>query len=831
MPRHRWVWMFVATTAVVAVAAWGWTWAQPRGPAIRPQQLHPADAIAYLQYDGTTGQEAAWKQTAAYEALVESGLWDAAQKWIAGFAGENRPAQVAQAVALRVLTHGASLSVTTVPGDEHPQPAATLVLHDGATLKDDVAALLAVAGAPGETATIGKTTVLRGVISGQPHGEWTLWTAGEHLIVTFGAQAVERTAKLIDGAAPDITQARLWKQANAAPQGVVLNALGWVDMQQLRRSVGEVSLKGGDSPFETVDDLLEVLGLGGVQELVAQQGFEGRNCWSQSLLNSTGPRTGLMEMFGGQPFKLTDLPPIPERTTGLYAMSFDLTKLYDAGWQIVRTVTARLPNGEQELAKMEAGAANFEDRLGLKIRDDFLAGFGSLHVVYGDTSNTFGGIGVGLALQVQDAAKIRKVFDVLTPLIPDNPNGPRFARTKKRGREYLSFGQPGVPFWPTAVVEENWLFVGITPQVVDSALLRLDGRLPRWQPDEQIQAALAGWPEEYLSLTVSDPRTFVTGVAQMTPFLMAGLQTARQQAGQNAPLPEADFPAAELIAQPLFPNVSVCTVEDGRIVWRSRSSVPGVPLIGGMDGPSVGTSAVLVALLLPAVQQARQAARRTQSRNNMKQQMLALHNYHDRNNEFPAGTVVGSAQKPEDRLSWMGQILPYLDQDPLYRQLDPKQGWNQGPNQQVADTRLTVFLNPQSPTPPQFRDRGYTDYVGVAGLGVNGPLTKPGDKGAGLFAYDHPRRMRDVTDGTSNTIMIGEVSQNVGPWLQGGSATIRPFTQKPYLRGPDGYGGVYPGGAHFGLGDGSVRFISDNIDPRLIEGMTTIQGSEILGDF
>ncbi|HUQ68154.1 MAG TPA: H-X9-DG-CTERM domain-containing protein, partial [Planctomycetaceae bacterium] len=57
------------------------------------------------------------------------------------------------------------------------------------------------------------------------------------------------------------------------------------------------------------------------------------------------------------------------------------------------------------------------------------------------------------------------------------------------------------------------------------------------------------------------------------------------------------------------------------------------------------------------------------------------------------------------------------------------------------------------------------------------------------------------------------------------------FTQKPYLRGPDGYGGVYPGGAHFGLVDGSVRFISDNIDPALIESLTTIQGGEVLGEF
>ncbi|MDZ4685670.1 MAG: DUF1559 domain-containing protein, partial [Planctomycetaceae bacterium] len=758
-----------------------------------------------------------WEETAAYAALVKSGLWDAA--------GDDLRDERMDG------TGGVSVSVTATQGEKAPEPSVVIVLHGGAKLMKDVSTLMAAAGATGETATICRFIVLRGRVEGTPPMEWALWDAGEHLVLAVGSNTVERANRLLDGAQPDITQARLWADARTAPKNVTLNAVGWLDVQQFRTSVGTVSLADPQSPFKTVDDFLEVVGLGGLHEILIQQGYEGRNCWSHSVLNATGPRTGVMELFNGKPFRLTNLPPIPEKSSCLYAWSLDLVKLYDAGWKLVRDISARLPDGAMEVAKMEAAVAKFEGDFGLKIRDDVLAGLGSLHVLYGDTSNAFGGIGVGVIVQVNDAAKVRKVLDLLVPLVPNNPNGPKLTRSQKLGREFLSFGQPGLPFWPTACVEEKWLIVGLTPQVVESCLLRLDGKLAAWKPDADVQAGLAGWPQEYLSLSVNDPRAFVIGITQTAPMILAGVQMARQQQGQTAPLPNIDFPAAELIAQPLFPNVSVCAIENGQIVWRSRQSVPGLPLIGGLDGPSVGTSAILVALLLPAVQQARIAARRTQSRNNIKQIALSLHNFADQHGQLPAGTVVGSAEKPEDRLSWMSQMLPFLDQQALAQRVDAKRGWNQGANQTVGQNALVHFLNPQSPLPPMVKNQARTDYVGVAGLGVNGPLTKPGDKGAGVFAYDHPRKFRDVTDGTSNTLMTGEVSQNLGPWMQGGPATIRPFTQKPYLGGPDGYGGVYPGGAHFGLGDGSVRFFSDKIDPALMEALTTIQGGERVGEF
>src|SRR5262249_11899041 len=152
-----------------------------------------------------------------------------------------------------------------------------------------------------------------------------------------------------------------------------------------------------------------------------------------------------------------------------------------------------------------------------------------------------------------------------------------------------------------------------------------------------------------------------------------GIETAIRQLGQltdDAPFPtsDLDLPPAELVTGPLYVNVAVTVVDDDSVTMISRQSAPGIPFLGGgADGAaSVATVSILMALLLPAVQQAREAAQRTQSKNNLKQLGLSLHNYHDTFNSFPQGVVPGTGETPEESLSWIYSILPYLDEAPLY---------------------------------------------------------------------------------------------------------------------------------------------------------------------
>ena len=102
---------------------------------------------------------------------------------------------------------------------------------------------------------------------------------------------------------------------------------------------------------------------------------------------------------------------------------------------------------------------------------------------------------------------------------------------------------------------------------------------------------------------------------------------------------------------------------------------------------------------------------------------------------------------------------------------------------------------------------------------------------AGVFGVNRKTRIRDISDGTSNTIGVTEGSGQHGRWAQGGTSTIRSLTTKPYINGPDGIGGPFPGGVQVMLMDGSVRFVSENIDPKVFEALMTIRGGEQIPRF
>jgi hypothetical protein len=285
----------------------------------------------------------------------------------------------------------------------------------------------------------------------------------------------------------------------------------------------------------------------------------------------------------------------------------------------------------------------------------------------------------------------------------------------------------------------------------------------------------------------------------------------------------ADIPPAEVITRPMFPNVTAATVDAKGIRFQSRESAPGVTGAVFVGAP------VMVALLLPAVQAAREAARRAQSNNNLKQIGIALHNYHDVYRSFPAGTHPNAELKPDKRLSWQAEILPFLERKPVYDLINFKKAFDDPANREAVVTDIATFVNPSL---GERRSGGFpvTEYVGMAGVGADGPMLPVTSPRAGVFAYDRVTRIRDITDGTSTTIMTSECNKELGAWAAGGRPTIRALTKKPYIDGPDGLGGQHPGGCLFGMADGSVRFINANVDPTVLEALMTIAGGEVVGN-
>jgi hypothetical protein len=219
---------------------------------------------------------------------------------------------------------------------------------------------------------------------------------------------------------------------------------------------------------------------------------------------------------------------------------------------------------------------------------------------------------------------------------------------------------------------------------------------------------------------------------------------------------------------------------------------------------------IMIALLLPAVQQAREAARRTASKNNLKQMGLAGHNFHDSNNELPIGLY---SEDGTPLHSWQTQMLPFIEQAHLYNSINLDQPWDDSANAPIFRNPIMTYLNP-----------------GVSGsqFASDGSAGSHYAMNSNLVTETRLLTIRDITDGTSNTIWAGEAAGNYKGWGDPSN------TRDPALginAGPDGFGSTFVGGSHVLMMDGSVRFISEQIDPNVLKGLSTPTGGELIQGF
>jgi prepilin-type processing-associated H-X9-DG protein len=247
----------------------------------------------------------------------------------------------------------------------------------------------------------------------------------------------------------------------------------------------------------------------------------------------------------------------------------------------------------------------------------------------------------------------------------------------------------------------------------------------------------------------------------------------------------------------------------------------------------------VLCVIPPAIQRAREASRRALCQDHLKQLGLGLDQAAASLGAFPAGTVVRQGLPPEKRLSWyVGSFDFFVAQAELVMQLD--QPWDAQANLQPMlklragrdlKSERTVdyrcFPLSHCPSAPSFAPAGEPElasYIGIAGLGSDAPRLPLASVKAGMWGYDRRTRPKDIGRELAATMFLAETALQNGPWTAGGPPTVRGIlADRPPLTGSGGQlGGLHPGGCNALFVDGSVRFLSQAIDPAVLTGMMTI---------
>ncbi len=303
---------------------------------------------------------------------------------------------------------------------------------------------------------------------------------------------------------------------------------------------------------------------------------------------------------------------------------------------------------------------------------------------------------------------------------------------------------------------------------------------------------------------------------------------------------------------------------------------------------------VMVGLLLPAVQAAREAARRMSCQNQMKQLALALHTFHDANGQFPHGvegqvSPKASPSNPNPNptayvagTSWLVYILPFIEQQALYEMYDFGVAHNHANNAPIGNTVVQANYCPSGPAPSKYTDPNgggvngnppphYIGVMGPAGIvspavvsyngqdfpytvgdpavngawSVHGVLTHFRSQPGSANSTNRVVKFSNIVDGTSNTLVIGEravvlplgQANDYRSWIRGNNGGTSASKNVTYPINSTNYNGSnnfnhisfgsqHPGGCQFGLGDGSVRFLSDSINLQLYQVIASMDGSE-----
>lgn len=580
------------------------------------EKLLPGDTVFVWTCNGSDSYAEAYKQTAEYAAVHETGLAPAMENlwrsipWQTGMALATSDGDAAQVLGAfndadvtwdplgwlnHLYHHGAAIGVTLPQEADGFFPTVTLVIRDAGDSVGDITKLLTKAAEGNAEITetkLGDRT-LQTVRSPEQPLVAAWWAEGDDLVLLLGPDAVNRLEARLESETKSLAAVELWTKAwGKSPQGFAEAGRIWLNVAPVLERFGKQKLPIPESPIPiTANWILKLVGLESFQAVGHSSGYAGRSAVGLTTVLTKSPRTGLFNLYGDRELTLKDLPPLPVQLSAMQASSLSPQKITDFG----KTLWGQVESIAKEAdADAWSQVEEFIPQIDGDIWQSVIDPLGDVMCVYGDNAQVAIPWGQQtMAISVKDAPKLKAGIDSLLKEVRDSKIGPfvTVTRKTKHGVELITLRAKSSMSSPTLAVTDDWLIWADRPQVVEAFVLRQQGKLPRFKLDQLAEETRKNIPEKFDAITLDDPRGTVRFLVSLAPWLVDIGAFGSEMALQfgipwQSPVTSADIPPAELVIQPLYQGVTIVEIEEDAIRMTRKAStlIPETALwtIGGV---------------------------------------------------------------------------------------------------------------------------------------------------------------------------------------------------------------------------------------------------------
>ncbi|MBL8853460.1 MAG: DUF1559 domain-containing protein [Planctomycetaceae bacterium] len=566
-----------------------------------------------------------------------------------------------------------------------------------------------------------------------------------------------------------------------------LQGLGRFDFAKLWAQMLPAMMEMGLGEQELA--IIRKLGIERLQSIETVDGFAQRHRIQRVQVNVEPGTGGIWSLFDGPGLRPEHLQHMPADTLFSNAFVFDGKRFLQFAEQFINEVDGPDSNPISEFCE------EMYEETGVDLEEDLLDPLGDVWTIHNAAGDGWLS-GLALTVSVDDpeglSSGLAKLINSYSRETGDDPEMAKISQRKMGDMNVFTMSFPfgPIPVLPSWTIHNGRLMVTLFPDTLPAIAQAPDRSLLSSSSEVRSHFETSQDGDSILMLSYVDTqRQFEVLYPYAQMVVAMGSNAVRGLPGPDAEsfgevIDGLMLPSSRVIHRHLLPTVSVLKRNKSGFQLETQATLP-IPDVTVMAPVAVG-------LLVPAVQQARVAAMRAQSSNNLKQIALACLNYESTYRRFPA--AYNQSEDKQPLLSWRVHILPYIEQGNLYEQFRLDEPWDSPHNLALLEQMPETYRGPNSQAAP-----GHTVYLGVAGSDAAFGIPDQ----VGPQSAMNGQRISSVTDGLSNTILAVEVSDEMAvPWTKPDSE-IDVQNSEPWR-----FYGQFPGGVNVVFCDGATRFMN-----------------------